>query len=441
MKHRAFLRRSLPLLTLAALVLTFAIPTYAAVSSGADTIVPSVAAFSKNGLPTAAITFSAEDFKTENATTALDSIILTQLPDPGAGVLTMGGELLAAGDIIAMNAVNGLRFQPLVAPTMASTAFTFSPVFADGTSGGDVSVGVYLLSAENRAPIAENLDICTYKNVAITCNFAATDPEGDLLTFQLVKKPARGEITMPTDGTANFVYTPYENKTGKDSFTYVAVDAVGNTSAPATVKIKIEKPSTKVTYADMQGVPSYKAAIRLAEEGIYVGECMNGAYFFAPDALISRSEFVAMTMKATGLEPLNGVTTTGFFDDDAIPTWAKGYAASALKSGVVQGAANDAGQIVFAPENSITRAEASVMLNRALQITDVSAETMSLDAETAPVWAAQSVANLQTCGILKADSTGSLSLSSQLTRGDAAELILGALEVLDSRDSGGLFHW
>ena len=56
---------------------------------------------------------------------------------------------------------------------------------------------------------------------------------------------------MPEDGSSEFVYTPYENKTGKDSFTYVAVDAVGNSSDPATVKIKIEKPNTKVTYADM----------------------------------------------------------------------------------------------------------------------------------------------------------------------------------------------
>ena len=52
---------------------------------------------------------------------------------------------------------------------------------------------------------------------------------------------------MPEDGSSEFVYTPYENKTGKDSFTYVAVDAVGNSSDPATVKIKIEKPNTKVT--------------------------------------------------------------------------------------------------------------------------------------------------------------------------------------------------
>lgn len=104
----------------------------------------------------------------------------------------------------------------------------------------------------------ENLEFTTYKNVAVTAQFSAVDPEGDLLTYHILNKPARGAVTMPEDGSSEFVYTPYENKTGKDSFTYVAVDAVGNSSDPATVKIKIEKPNTKVTYADMDGDPAHK---------------------------------------------------------------------------------------------------------------------------------------------------------------------------------------
>lgn len=439
MKHRAFLRRSLPLLSLTVLLLTFALPTYALFGFGEEAEAPSVAAFSKNGPAGSAITFSAEDFVVQSGG-ALDSIVISTLPDQAAGILTLGGQPLNAGDVVAMNAVSGLSFQPLTASTATSASFTFTPVFSDGTSGSPVEVGLHLLSEANSAPIAENLELCTYKNVAITARFAATDPEGDLLTFQLVDKPARGAVTMPEDGSNEFVYTPYENKTGKDSFTYVAVDAVGNTSAPATVKVKIEKASTKVTYSDMDGVPAHKAAIRLAEEGIFVGECMGGEYFFNPDTPVSRSEFLTMTMKATGLDALEDVTTTGFADDDAIPTWAKGYAASALKAGVVQGAADEDGRIVFNAEGTITCAEAAVLLDRALQVSDVS-ETMATVDELAPAWAVQSAANLESCGVLTTDSSGSLSLNDQLTRADAAEMILGALEVLDARDSGGWFNW
>lgn len=439
MKHRAFLRRSLPLLSLTVLLLTFALPTYALFGIGEEAEAPSVAAFSKNGPAGSAITFSAEDFVVQSGG-ALDSIVISTLPDQAAGILTLGGQPLNAGDVVAMSAVSGLSFQPLTASAVTSASFTFTPVFSDGTSGSPVEVGLHLLSEANSAPIAENLELCTYKNVAITARFAATDPEGDLITFQLVDKPARGAVTMPEDGSNEFVYTPYENKTGKDSFTYVAVDAVGNTSAPATVKVKIEKASTKVTYSDMDGVSAHKAAIRLAEEGIFVGECMGGEYFFNPDTPVSRSEFLTMTMKATGLDALEDVTTTGFADDDAIPTWAKGYAASALKAGVVQGAADEVGRIVFNAEDTITRAEAAVLLDRALQVSDVS-ETMATVDELAPAWAVQSAANLESCGVLTAGSTGTLELNDQLTRADAAEMILGALEVLDARDSGGWFNW
>ena len=191
----------------------------------------------------------------------------------------------------------------------------------------------------------------------------------------------------------------------------MAVDAVGNSSDPATVKIKIEKPNTKVTYADMDGDPAHKAAIRLAEEGIFVGECMGGAYFFQPDAAVTRGEFVAMAMNAAGMEALEDVERTGFADDVSIPTWAKPYVSSALKAGLVQGSRSSDGQVVFQAEEPITAAEAAVLLDRALQVTDVSADTLA--EEGIPTWAAQSAANLATCGVLSLDG----GLSAPLTRG------------------------
>ena len=97
------------------------------------------------------------------------------------------------------------------------------------------------------------MDLSTYKNVAITGYFDAADPEGDPLTFQISDSPARGGVTLAEDGSGRVVYTPYENKTGRDSFTYVALDQAGNTSAPATVTLRIEKAGTKVRYADMTG--------------------------------------------------------------------------------------------------------------------------------------------------------------------------------------------
>ena len=297
--------RALPLAVLAAVLYSAGWPA-SAFFFQKDEAVPSVAAMTKNGPAAEPISFSEEDFVVEGSG-KLDSIVITTLPDAAVGCLTLGAQGIQVGDVIAMEAVDGLRFTPLAAPAGLEAQFQFTPVFSDGRSGDAVTVELYLLAEANGVPVAENLELTTYKNVAVTAQFSAVDPEGDLLTYHILNKPARGAVTMPEDGSSEFVYTPYENKTGKDSFTYVAVDAVGNSSDPATVKIKIEKPNTKVTYADMDGDPAHKAAIRLAEEGIFVGECMGGAYFFQPDAAVTRGEFVAMAMNAAGMEALEDV--------------------------------------------------------------------------------------------------------------------------------------
>lgn len=443
MKHQVP-RRRIAVLTLAfTLVLALSAPVSASILSNEDTQATFVPSFSKNGTTSEVISFSADDFRVvSDEKVSLDSVILTSLPSAEAGTLTIGDQPLAIGDVIATAALDGMRFQPLASPAVASTSFELVPVFSSGASGDLIEVNLYLLTEENNAPVAENLEFTTYKNVAYTGQFSAVDPEGDLLTFQLVDKPARGSVTFSEDGSAEFVYTPYENKTGKDSFTYVAVDSVGNMSAEATVKIKIEKPSTKVTYADMGGHPAYNAAIRLAEEGVYVGACADGMYFFQPDLPVSRSEFLTLAMSTVGLDALEGITSTGFFDDESIATWAKPYVSSALKNGAVQGTVSESGQVIFRGEDTITAAEAAVLLDRLLAVSDVPIETWESSSISVPTWASQAAVNLESVGVIRTDSTGSITLNDDLTRADAVQMLAAAMDVLEAReDSSGWFNW
>ena len=311
MKFPTFNRRIITLALAILFVASVTASASAAVRSMEKESTTSVMSFSKNGKISKEIKFYSDDFKVSgDANADLDSIIITSLPEHEAGVLMVGDELLAIGDVISVSAIEAMRFCPLVSPTLLQTSFQFAPVFSNGDSGQQCKVNLYLLSEDNHAPVAENLEFITYKNVAYTGLFSAVDPEGDVVTFQLVDKPARGAVELDDDGGAEFVYTPYENKVGKDSFTYVGIDSFGNVSEKATVKIRIDKPSTKVTYADMSGHPAYNAALRLAEEGIYIGANMDGAYYFQPDIQISRAEFLAMAMSAWGSEVLEGVTKT-----------------------------------------------------------------------------------------------------------------------------------
>ncbi len=433
MKQRLF-RRSLALLCAGAI--SFVLPAAALFGGGdSEPETVSVAAFSKNGLTDRAIAFDTQDFRV-NGDAQLSSIVVTALPDPAAGVLTIGSQPVLEGSEVALAAIDGLRFNPLNTPMLSATSFSFTPVFAGGLTGEDVTVGLYLLASANEAPIAENLSLCTYKNVEIQGSFAGVDPEGDLLTFQLISKPARGAVTQAQDGSAAFTYTPYENKTGKDAFTYVAVDSVGNTSAPATVTIKIEKQKTKVCYSDMTGVEGHREAVRLAEAGLLIGEQMGSEYLFHPEQTLSRAQFTALAMAAADLDVMKEASLTGFADDEAMATWAKPFVSSALRSGVVQGSLDPEGRVVFQADAPITAAEAAVLLNRALRVTDV-AETFIPTDDAAPAWCAQAVANLSSCNALPASAT----LSAPLTRAQAAVMLSAALDVAESRGGGNWFQW
>ena len=440
MNHSPAFRRMLAPVLALALVCTLSLPA-SAFFWNKKTDVPSVSDFSKNGMVGQVISFSAEDFPVSGGSggTALAAITLKTLPDIGAGMLTVGGQPLTEGALVDASALSGLQFQALPTPSVNETAFTFLPSFTTGETGEEVTVTLYLLTEANEAPIARNMDLSTYKNVAITGWFDAEDGEGDSLTLQLTSTPARGAVTVAEDGSSQFVYTPYENKTGKDSFTYVAVDPAGNVSPEAKVSIQIEKPDTKVTYADMEGNPAHKASIRLAEEGIFVGSYVNGSYFFDPDQPVSRAEFLTMAMAATGLEPLEDVTLTGFYDDEAIPTWAKGYVSSALKAGAIQGSLDQEGQPVFGSGETVTQGEATVMLDNLMGILDVPAEVFA--SESGGHWAGQAAANLSASGVIHGGDDSAQAMADPLTRADVAELLDGAMDVMADQDGSIWFSW
>ena len=68
----------------------------------------------------------------------------------------------------------------------------------------------------NGAPVAENLELCTYRGVSVSGRLMAVDPDGDVLAYTITTEPRMGRISMTVDGY--FVYTPLEEKKGKDYF-------------------------------------------------------------------------------------------------------------------------------------------------------------------------------------------------------------------------------
>jgi len=291
--------------------------------------------------------------------------------------------------------------------------------------------------SQNLAPVAENLEFTTYKGVAIMGTLQAVDPEGDMIEFKMISEPKKGAAVLAEDGS--FTYTPNEGKKGKDTFTYVVVDSMGNVSEEAIVKVVIEKQSTDVTYSDLEGSSEQYAALKLAEEGLFVGEKIGDQYFFNSDQTVSRGEFLAMCLNASGVELVEGITRTGFADDNEIDTWLKPYVTTALMSGTVQGRRIDSGTLYFAPNEPITAAEASVMLNNVLEISDVSDDGSGAEDGLVPTWAYQATLNLSACRIIPA-ANDSL-YDDEMTRAGAAQMLCSALDLLASDSSNSLLSW
>ena len=255
------------------------------------------------------------------------------------------------------------------------------------------------------------------------------------MTFAVVDQPRKGTVTI--DG-ANFTYTPDEGVTGGDSFTYAATDSAGNVSLPATVTVTIEKTRSGVTYADTQDSTAAAAAQRLAEEGIFTGARSGEQYYFEPEKEVSRSEFLAMVMETSGRD-VSAVTMTGFCDDEAIPTWAKAYAAAGVTDGIIRGTSTAEG-VAFRGEEAITFNEAATVLNRVLDLGDVDLSVWYADREAVPSWAAQAVGNMEAVSVLSAGSFGSAEMAEHVTRADAAQMLSAAKTLLEGEEPG-IFDW
>ena len=157
--------------------------------------------------------------------------------------------------------------------------------------------GSLTAAAADGTPIAENLEIMTYRGISVGGQLKAFDPEGEEVHFRITTEPRKGTLTLEENG--EFVYTPAEGKRGRDYFGYCASDPKGNVSQEATVVITIRKAGKGAGYADTAGLSCEYAACVLAEEGLFTGRCVCGQYLFEPEETVSCGEFLSLCMETS----------------------------------------------------------------------------------------------------------------------------------------------
>ena len=351
----------------------------------------------------AAYCFSAADFSTEEN---LAGICITGLPEAETGTVMLGQRVLQPGDILTAEQAARMTFHPVKTETDQQVQMTYLPIFKDRVESVE-TMSIAVIGKTDRAPVAEDSAMETYKNLPNEALLKVKDPEGQKLTFTVTRQPKRGDVVIRDDGS--FHYTPKKNKVGIDSFTYTATDPAGNVSREATVTITITKPADAAQYTDTAGESCRFAAEWMKNTGIFVSESVGGNRCFRPEQDVSRGEFLTMLVSVLELELDTEVSYTGFEGES--PAWLKPYLAAAMRSGLVAGVPEAE---VFDMTQSISGAEAAVMLHNALDLPGAG-EAVAADAQT-PQWAADALQILGEHGI-------ALDAAQNLTRGDAAQVI------------------
>ena len=175
--------------------------------------------------------------------------------------------------------------------------------------------------------------------------------------------------------------------------------------------------SSAASYADVTSENNVEAIEVLQAVGIMTGDD-NGD--FNPDEEVTRNEMAVIMCNLLNYTAASYADTCPFTD---VPDWAEAYVAACYTNGIIAG--YDA--TTFGGSDSVTTAQASLMLLKALGYFQYSADFGS-------DWQLATISKGSTAGLY---SGVSASATQALSRNDAAQMVLNALEAAMVEADGG----
>ncbi|NQX62363.1 S-layer homology domain-containing protein [Paenibacillus qinlingensis] len=175
-------------------------------------------------------------------------------------------------------------------------------------------------------------------------------------------------------------------------------------------------------FTDMQKHWAQADVLSAANRGWMVG---TAADQFAPDAALTRAEAATIIVRALGLE--SAASTVAAFKDVPATHWASQNIGIAQQNGLMQGISSDR----FAPDQSMTREQMSVLLSRALKLTTpVSGVAKTFTDVPADSWSAEAIAAMSSRGLVDGFEGGTFRPLASLTRAQMAALLSRAQPLL-----------
>ncbi len=204
------------------------------------------------------------------------------------------------------------------------------------------------------------------------------------------------------------------------------VPEVPEPEAPKPGEPKPEVPGCTVMAVTDIGGHWAEASIKLAMKQCLVSGYPNQT--FQPNRTISREEFAVMLVKALKLEQSSEGTLSAFADEKQISVWARTAVAAAVKANIISGYQDKS----FRPKANINRTEMAVMLARALALPlEVNAKTTFADDADIPSWAKSYVKEAAQEGIVAGNNGNLFAPMRQAVRAEAVVMLLRAVDYLN----------
>jgi VCBS repeat-containing protein len=157
---------------------------------------------------------------------------------------------VAASDVDGDSLIYSVSGQPAngsVSLNSATGGFVYTPnadyngsdsfvvTVDDGNGGTTTSLITIDVNPVNDAPVSSDQNLTTNEDTPVSGQVAASDVDGDSLTYSLFSQPVNGTVTL-NPATGGFIYSPTPNFNGSDSFVVTISDGNGGTT---TSKINI----------------------------------------------------------------------------------------------------------------------------------------------------------------------------------------------------------
>lgn len=178
------------------------------------------------------------------------------------------------------------------------------------------------------------------------------------------------------------------------------------------VSLAVPALAAETTFPDVQGHWGESSVERWAGVNVLNGTDTGS---FNPDANMTRAEFAQMMVNLMGY-----TGKSGNFSDVPSDAWYAGAINALAAAGVMQGDGNGHAN----PLSSISRAEAAVLLCRALKLEPSSSAKLSFaDASSVPSWAEDAMAALSDRGMISGVGGNQIAPLVNITRASVAKLI------------------